>query len=150
MIATLEKLDNGKIEFSYFGLKPKDMEIGTKYTITKYVKKRSLDSNRMFWGILQKISEETDNDLMDLYITLLEQSNAKYEFLLVLPETIEELKKVFRAVKVLEYRDYNGKQMAVVKAYIGSSKFNTKEMKKLIDKALQMASENNIVIEMED
>lgn len=150
MIATLEKLDNGKMEFSYFGLKPKDMEIGTKYTITKYVKKRSLDSNRMFWGILQKISEETDNDLMDLYITLLEQSNAKYEFLLVLPETIEELKKVFRAVKVLEYRDYNGKQMAVIKAYIGSSKFNTKEMKKLIDKALQMASENNIVIEMED
>lgn len=148
MIATLEKLDNGKMEFSYFGLKPKDMEIGTKYTITKYVKKRSLDSNRMFWGILQKISEETDNDLMDLYITLLEQSNAKYEFLLVLPETIEELKKVFRAVKVLEYRDYNGKQMAVIKAYIGSSKFNTKEMKKLIDKALQMASENNIVVEL--
>lgn len=150
MIATLEKLDNGKMEFSYFGLKPKDMEIGTKYTITKYVKKRSLDSNRMFWGILQKIAEETDKDLMDLYITLLEQSNAKYEFLLVLPETIEELKKVFRAVKVLEYRDYNGKQMAVIKAYIGSSKFNTKEMKKLIDKALQMASENNIAIEMED
>ena len=150
MIATLEKLDNGKMEFSYFGLKPKDMEIGTKYTITKYVKNRSLDSNRMFWGILQKIAEETDKDLMDLYITLLEQSNAKYEFLLVLPETIEELKKVFRAVKVLEYRDYNGKQMAVIKAYIGSSKFNTKEMKKLIDKALQMASENNIAIEMED
>ena len=150
MIATLEKLDNGKMEFSYFGLKPKDMEIGTKYTITKYVKKRSLDSNRMFWGILQKIAEETDKDLMDLYITLLEQSNAKYESLLVLPETIEELKKVFRAVKVLEYRDYNGKQMAVIKAYIGSSKFNTKEMKKLIDKALQMASENNITIEMED
>lgn len=148
MIATLEKLDNGKMEFSYFGLKPKDMEIGTKYTITKYVKKRSLDSNRMFWGILQKISEETDNDLMDLYITLLEQSNAKYEFLLVLPETIEALKKVFRAVKVLEYRDYNGKQMAVIKAYIGSSKFNTKEMKKLINKALQMASENNIVVEL--
>ena len=87
---------------------------------------------------------------MDLYVDILEKCDIKHEFLLVLPEAIEHLKKVFRAVKVLEYRDYNGKQMAVIKAWIGSSKFNTKEMSLLIDKALQVASENNILIEFEE
>ena len=97
----------------------------------------------------QKIAEETDNDLMDLYIDVLEKASAKYEFLLVLPEAIEKLKQNFRAVKTLEYRDYNGKQMAVVKVFYGSSKFNTKEMSILIDKALQIASELGIVVELE-
>ena len=148
MKATLKEIGNGEMTFTYFGLKS-ELEIGEHYEIKKYVSKRSLDSNRMLWGILQKIAEETDNDLMDLYIDVLEKASAKYEFLLVLPEAIEKLKQNFRAVKTLEYRDYNGKQMAVVKVFYGSSKFNTKEMSILIDKALQIASELGIVVELE-
>ena len=69
---------------------------------------------------------------------------------MVLPDAVEELKKCFRAVKVLEYRQYNGKDMAVVKVYSGSSKFNTKEMSVLIDKALQIASEYGISIDISE
>lgn len=128
------------------------LETETKYSIEfkKYKSKRSLESNRLFWGILQQIKNETDNDLYDLYIETLIRCDVEYEFMLVLPEAIESLKKVFRAVKVLEYRDYNNKQMAVVKAWIGSSKFDSKCMSKLIDTAIQMAAENNVNIDFID
>lgn len=151
IIAEIQKANEGVIVANYEGFIP-ELDLSKMYDIEikEHKSKRSLEANRMLWGILQKIKEETDNDLMDLYIEVLEKADAKYDFLMVLPETVEELKKVFRAVKILEYREYNGKQMAVIKAYIGSSKFNTKEMSILIDKAMQVASENGIAIDIND
>lgn len=149
LIGEISKADEGIIIINYNGFLTEKIDLEKVYDIEikEHKSKRSLESNRMFWGILQKIKEVTDNDLMDLYVDILEKCDAKHEFLLVLPETIEHLKKVFRVVKILEYRDYNNKQMAVVKAWIGSSKYNTKEMSLLIDKALQIASEYNISID---
>lgn len=146
------KADEGMLIISYNGFLTDELDLTKIYDIEvkEHKSKRSLEANCMLWGILQKIKEETDNDLMDLYIEVLEKADAKYDFLMVLSETVEELKKVFRAVKILEYREYNGKQMAVIKAYIGSSKFNTKEMSVLIDKAIQVASENGIAIDIDD
>lgn len=149
LIAEIQKADDGVIVVNYEGFIP-ELDLSKMYDIEikEHKSKRSIEANRMFWGILQQIKEVTDNDLMDLYISVLEKADVKHDFLMVLPETLDQLKKVFRAVKVLEYREYNGKQMAVIKAYIGSSKFNTKEMSLLIDKAIQMASENGITIDM--
>lgn len=151
IIAEIQKADEGVIVANYEGFIP-DLDLSKTYDIEikEHKSKRSIEANRMLWGILQQIKDVTDNDLMDLYISVLEKADAKHDFLMVLPETLEQLKKVFRAVKVLEYREYNGKQMAVVKAYIGSSKFNTKEMSLLIDKAIQVASENGIDIDLTD
>lgn len=126
-----------------------DLEENQKYNIEfkKFRKSRSLEQNSMMWGIINKISEETNNDIMDVYCTGLEYANAKSEFLMCIPEALESIKKSFRAVKICEKREYNGKDMLVLKCYIGSSKYDTKEMTTLIDYFIRQASELGIYIE---
>lgn len=125
-----------------------ELEADTKYNIVfkKYRSNRTIEQNRMMWGIIQQIANETDNDIMDIYCEGLEHANAKSEFMMCLPEAIEDIKKCFRAVRICEIREYNGKQMAVIKCYVGSSKFDTKEMTILIDYFIRLASEFGIVI----
>lgn len=137
-----------KSNTQYFG----DLEVDEKYNIDfkKYRSSRTLEQNKMMWGIIQQIATETDNDIMEIYCGGLEKANAKSEFMMCLPEAIEEVKKCFRAVRICEMREYNGKEMAVLKCYIGSSKFDTKEMKFLIDYFIRLASELDISIDYEE
>ena len=58
-----------------------------------------------------------------------------------------ELKKSFRAVKVVRPEIYKGKKMIVYKCFEGSSKFNTQECNKLIDVLLSWCSELDIKME---
>ena len=146
--AYLIKSENGALLFDVDGFVP-ELEENKPYklTIKPYKTARSLEQNAMLWGIMQQIADYTKNDVMDIYISALENADCKSEFILVMPEIIDELKKVFRAVKIMEYRTHNNAktnqdvQVAVVKAWIGSSKFNTLEMKKLIDYVINLAEE---------
>lgn len=124
------------------------LEVGKKYNIDfkQYHTVRSLQQNSMMWAIIQRIAKETLNDEFEIYVEGLEKANCASEFLLILPEALESIKKTFRAVKVCENRLYNGKQMLVVKCYIGSSKYDSKEMTDLINYFVQLASELNIYI----
>lgn len=80
---------------------------------------------------------------------MLEKSGAKYEYLMGLPNIVPELLKTFRAVKIVEYREYNGKNLAVLKCFYGSSKMNTKEMNNLLDTILDYASNIGLYLEEE-
>lgn len=124
------------------------LDIGKKYNIDfkQYHSSRSLQQNSMMWAIIQRISQETLNDEFEIYVDGLEKANCASEFMLILPEALESIKKTFRAVKVCESRDYNGKQMLVVKCFIGSSKYDSKEMTQLIEYFIQLASELGIYI----
>lgn len=109
--------------------------------------KRSLNQNAYMWAIIHEIAQELQQDDMEIYISALEQANAKYEYVMGL-ETIEnELKKSFRAVKVVRPEIYKGKKMIVYKCFEGSSKFNTQECNKLIDVLLSWCSELDIKME---
>ena len=125
-----------------------DLQVGNMYNINfkKYHTNRSLQQNAMMWSIIQLIADETQNDEIDVYAEGLEKANCAYEYLMILPEALESVKKAFRAIKILESRDYNGKQMLVIKCFIGSSKYNVEEMNKLIEYFMQLAAELNINI----
>lgn len=118
--------------------------------------KRTIQQNKFMWKCLELISKKelagrTDSEyVMDLYTKMLEKSGAKYEYMMGLPEIIPELLKVFRAVKIVEYRDYNGKQLAIMKCFYGSSKMDTKEMNNLIDTILDYAYNLGIYIDKEE
>lgn len=115
--------------------------------IKKPKSKRSLNQNAYMWAIIHEIAQELQQDDMEIYISALEQANAKYEYVMGL-ETIEnELKKSFRAVKVIRPEIYKGKKMIVYKCFEGSSKFNTQECNKLIDVLLSWCSELDIKME---
>lgn len=84
-----------------------------------------------------------EEDDMDVYIKLLNETKAKYEVLKVLAIAENDLKKCFRVVKLLKYDDTN-KDYAYFQCYYGSSTFTTEEMNKLIDTAISWCNELNI------
>jgi hypothetical protein len=124
------------------------LEQGKKYNleIKEHKTARSLEQNRMMWKIIQTIAKTTDNDETDIYIKGLEHANIKADFILGLPEIESNLRKMCRAVKIMESREINGKTMLVYKIYIGSSKFNVMEMTELIEFFIRLAAEYNIDI----
>lgn len=121
-----------------------------QFEIKKQKSKRSLQQNALLWVLIHQIAEELQQDDMEVYISLLEEANAKFEYLLGLPTIEEELKRNFRAVKVVRPQEYQGKEMLVYKCFIGSSKFDTKEMTILIDKALEWCANLDIQVQQNE
>lgn len=141
----LKSYDNKTAVFEFFGYKPK-LQTGGLYTveIKEYKSNRSIEQNRLMWAIIQEIAKVTGNDEMEIYCMGLEKMNIQADFLLGLPNIEDSLKRQFRAVKIVENREYNGKTMTVFKCFSGSSKFNTAEMTQLIDFFLHLAEENGV------
>ena len=114
---------------------------------------RSLRQNAMLWALINKIADEQSGEhtaeaSMAVYCNLLQEANAAFEWLLTTADK-RELLKSFRAVQDYGEREVtakNGEQikMRVYKCFIGSSKFDTKEMTQLIDCALRYCDELGI------
>ena len=120
-------------------------------TAKKHKESRTLQQNKMLWAIISLISdklnfEHTEESTMKIYSELLVSANIKYEFMLILPEAKHILEQSFRAViDAGQSREVNGKELRMYKVFIGSSKFDTKEMTELIETALNYASKLGIV-----
>lgn len=114
------------------------------YEIKEYKTKRSLEQNKMLWKLIHLIAKKTYQDDMDVYIGILEKADAKSDYIIAMPETENELKKNFRAVKFIRQQIVNKTTMNVYKVYIGSSKMNTKEMTELLDITLQICAKYQI------
>lgn len=120
-------------------------------TFAKPNNKRSLAQNRYLWELLGQISVKENGsraDDVEIYCQLVEQAGVKCEYLLALPQAEERLKRVFRVVKVVDDREYNGQMMYVFKCFYGSSKMDTKEMSMLIDKTIERAEADGIDTEV--
>ena len=118
IIVEVAKLENNKI----YEVEIKDLN-----------RSRTLKQNAYMWKLIKLIAEVQLEDEMKVYINALENANAKYEYLLGVESTENELKKHFRAVKVVRPEIHNGKKFIVYKCFVGSSKLNTKEMNNLIE-----------------
>lgn len=126
-----------------------ELELGKDYTldIKPYKSSRSLEQNSLLWGLIQKLSDETGNDPMDIYIAALENANAKYEYIAALPQAEDDLRRVFRAVKPLGTMiSPKGVELIQYKVWIGSSKYDVVQMTTLIDYVYQKAADMNIYI----
>ena len=113
---------------------------------------RSLKQNAMLWALIEKIAQEQSGykrkvDVNDVYCEVLEQANCVYEWVLA-PQN-NNLAKAYRGVLDFGTRDIITKDgetqtLHIYKCYIGSSKFNTKEMTDLIECALDICAELGI------
>lgn len=108
--------------------------------------KRTLQQNKYMWALIHKIAnhESMQMNEVEIYTSALEEANAKYIYLLGVSEAEGELRKNFRAVKVVRPTYENGKEYIVYKCFVGSSKLDTKEMKKLLDIIIAWAEELGI------
>jgi hypothetical protein len=112
--------------------------------IKEYRNDRSIRQNSMMWALLEIMARAQGQTSWDCYIDVLERFGARYEFLMVLPQAVPMVKSQFRAVKEVEYREYNGSTMVVLKCYYGSSTFDTKEFTTLIEGILDLLAEMDI------
>lgn len=124
------------------------VELNKEYVIDlKEVRsKRTLQQNKYMWALIHAIvdHEDVNQDEMEIYTFALEEAKAKYIYLLGTPEAEDELKKNFRAVRVVRPTEENGKRFIVYKCFIGTSKMDTKQMNKVLDVLIAWAEELGI------
>jgi hypothetical protein len=120
-------------------------------TVKAHKENRSTAQNNMLWAVISKISDNVnashrEEDMMNIYIECLRRANAKYVILAAVEEAEATLRQHFRFVHKLpnSMETQKGKTMWAYKCFIGSSKFDTKEMTELLDTALDFASEVGI------
>lgn len=109
--------------------------------------KRSNEQNKLLWLLLHEISEKLHQSDEDTYINALELAEAKFEYVACLPEAEHILTNNYRAVKLMNSFEHNGRTFNQYRVYDGSSKMNTKEMGKLLDTVIQMAVELDIPVD---
>ena len=125
-----------------------EVDLEKKYSLEiKEVKsKRTLQQNKYMWALIHEIAhhESMNQNEVEIYSLALEEANSKYIYLMGTPEAEDELKKNFRAVRVVRPTIENGKEFIVYKCFIGTSKMDTKEMKKVLDIIIAWAEELGI------
>lgn len=125
-----------------------DIEPNKEYVLELKVvrSKRSLQQNKFMWALIHQIADHKEMNMkeIEIYTSALEEANAKYIYLMGIKEAENELRKNFRAVKVVRPTIENGKEYIIYKCFVGSSKLNTKEMNKLLDIIISWAEELGI------
>ena len=127
--------NQGDVLLLHTGFVPK-IEEGKQYTVVfKDLENiRSDEQNRKMWAIIQEIALENNEDTWKIYTDGLEETGIKFVEIQIIPEAFNALAQEFRAIKVTgSIKDKDCNHMLICKCFIGSSKFNTKEMTELID-----------------
>ena len=128
----------------------KELEKDVLYRINCNVvkSKRTIEQNKLMWALIHEINvargTERATDDWNIYTEALERAGAKYEYIAVLPEAEELLKQQFRAIKLMNSFEHNGRTFNSYKVFYGSSKMNTKEMTLLLETVMDMAAEMDI------
>lgn len=128
-----------------------DLEKEYSLEIKEVKSKRTLQQNKYMWALIHEIAhhESMNQNEVEIYSLALEEANARYIYLMGTPEAEDELKKNFRAVRVVRPTVENGKEFIVYKCFVGTSKMDTKEMKKVLDIIIAWAEELEIEINEE-
>ena len=112
-----------------------DLNTDTEYAIDiKPVKsKRSLQQNKYMWALIRELALKTREIDLDLYIKLLDTTNAEFSYLWGKEDIESSLKKSFRIVKRVKPHKINDSNGWLFKCYLGSSKYTIEEMNHLLD-----------------
>ena len=98
--------------------------------IDKYRQKRSLNANAYFWRLCQQLADALRSDKDSVYIWLIGRYG-EWTDLYVVDEAIPMLRRQFRYVESMGD--------GVVRCYFGSSTYDTKQMSRLINGAVDEA-----------
>lgn len=131
-----------QLAFDELKLSEKKLEIEVKV----YRSKRSIEQNRLLWVLLGKLAMAVSGrknkvSSEDCYCMILEEANVACDYLLALPEAEPMIRQSFRVVRKVGEREVNGKTLNLYQYFIGSSKYNTKEMTELIEAVLDKLAE---------
>ena len=114
------------------------IQIGKNEEIEVKRKKRSKNSNALFWSYLQKLCEELNLDVIQEYRKRVKELGIFQTFELDTKNvpTFEHLWNERGLAYFTEKVQENGNK-TIINAYYGSSSYNSKQMSKLIDGLMQ-------------
>lgn len=115
--------------------------------IKEHRKKRSLDANSYFWALLDKLADALNTTKESLYLHYIKQVGPYKDFSLTEGEA-----KTFRAAWERLGTGWPTEQVdfdrcgfrIIIRAYYGSSTYNTKQMSRLIDSIVEDCKELGI------
>ena len=122
-----------------------DKEQPLKLKISKAGNSRTLRQNNLMWKIINDIDNglngyQTESGRWDIYTTGIEELGVEYEDYKIPAKSVEIFKKSFRKCRVIEEYGEN----VILRCFVGSSKFNKKQMGELIDWFIRYAAELQI------
>ena len=126
-----------------------NMKVGKKYVavLKQFFKKRSNDSNSYFWQLCDQIAEKLGRTKEDLYVEYIKEVGVFKDFHLSRDEaaTFRTAWSMIGTGWPTEEVDYqqDGDNL-VIRAYYGSSKYNAKQMCRIIDRAVEDAKDLGI------
>ena len=126
-------------------------DVNYRIEIEEVKSTRSIYQNNLMWKIIHDIAiarggDRASEDDWNIYLEALERTGAKFEYIAVLPQAEDILKKQFRAIKLMNSFEHKGKTFNQYKVYYGSSKLNTKEMSLLLEMVKDIAVESGVDI----
>lgn len=157
MVSILEGMtllrDGTVLKLKVFDDKVKELKVGERYTITIHEEGRSLDQNAYMWKLIGEIAKKQDghraND-MEVYAQIVQKASIKAEYIQVLPEALERLRRAFRVVTEIESRkNEKGVEMVVCKCYYGTSTFTKKEMTSFLEALKDYCTELQIPVDLD-
>lgn len=113
-----------------------------EYTIVKTKKKRSLDANAYMWVLVGKIAAEVGLPSDEVYRHAIREAG-EYTPLPIRADAVEEFSRIWGAhgtgwfIDILDDSKLPGYKL--VRAYHGSSTYDTRQMSRLIDSIVQEA-----------
>ena len=129
----------GAVKTIYDSLKGTKLAVEVK----KWRNRRSLDANAYFWLLTGKIAEVLKTDKDSVYLDLLDQF-VVFTHVIVKPEVVPRMKQEWRLIKELGEVTVNGKTGVQLQCFFGSSSYDSKEMSRLVDGAIQVAESLSI------
>ena len=114
--------------------KMKDNELRIK--VVRYRKNRSLDANALLWACINDIANAVELDTWTVYLDLL-RSYGKSTFIIVRPNMVDSVREQWREIREVGPIEVKGKKAVQLQCFFGSSTYNTEEMSRLINGALQ-------------
>lgn len=115
--------------------------------VKKWRDPRSRDANAYCWVLLDKLAEALNTTKEDLYRLYIKRVGVFRDFHLYADEakTLETAWSMIGTGWVTEQVDYtaDGAQV-IIRAYYGSSRYNTKQMSRLIDEIVEACKEQGI------
>ena len=100
--------------------------------LTKHSDKRSLNANALLWKCVGSLAEILNATKEEIYLKALRDYGVN-EVIAVVPEAEQMLRAAFREVIPLGIHVIDGKTMANFRCVVGSSQYNTEQMRLLLD-----------------
>lgn len=112
---------------------------GNEYELRQVRKKRSLDSNGYFWTLCDEIAKAVNTTKEQVYWKFIKRVGVFDTLQFTTEEAMNRFKANWRQ-NGLGWLTYTvDKEKCVLQAYYESSRYNTKEMSRLIDEAIDEA-----------